>query len=139
MPVSPACGLAFYCLGLLPIALPIVDRPDAVDRRRPGDTCRLRAIKHHDRLFAFARLLDRLTQKLAICANRLVGRTEVLVSAILNRAHRLAGPLVVYIDVGAHAGIGLVLLLMGIKTVVVVLVLVRDVIRQLIELKPLAA
>src|SRR6186713_3657823 len=137
MPVSPACGLAFYCLGLLPIALPIVDRADAVDRRWPGDACRLGRVKHHDRLFAFARLLDRLTQKLAICADRLIGRTEMLVGAILYCAHRLAGPLVVHIDVGAHAGIGVVLLLMGIKTVVVALVLVRDVIRQLIELEPL--
>src|SRR6478736_2699082 len=102
MSVSPACGLAFYCLGLLPITLPIVDRADAVDRRWPGDACRLRGVKHHDRPFAFARLLDRLTQKFPICADRLVGRTEMLVGTILNRTHRLAGPLIVHIDVGAH-------------------------------------
>src|SRR5512139_2004063 len=114
MPVGPACGLALYCLGLLPIALPIVDRPDSIDRCWPGYACRLCGIKHHDRLFAFARLLDRLTQKLAICADRLIGRTEMLDGAILDRAHRLAGPLVVHIDVGAHAGIGLVLLLVRI-------------------------
>ena len=44
-----------------------------------------------------------------------------------------------HVDVGAHAGIGRVLLLVGIEAVVVVLVLARHVIRQLVEFEPLAA
>ena len=57
--------------------------------------------------------------------------------AVLDRAHRFTGPLVVHIDVGAHARKGLVLLLVRIETVIIALVLVRDVIGQLIEREPL--
>ena len=59
--------------------------------------------------------------------------------AVLDRAHRFAGPLVVHVDVGAHAGKGRVLLLVGVKTVIVALVLARHVIRQFVELEALAA
>ena len=105
----------------------------------PVMLARLLRIEHHHRLLALARLLDRLPQQAAIGADRLVGRAEMLVGAVLDRAHRLAGPLVVHVDVGAHAGIGLVLLLVRIEAVVVALVLVRDVVGQLVELEPLAA
>jgi hypothetical protein len=45
----------------------------------------------------------------------------------------------VHADVRAHAGIGHVLLLVGIEAVIVTLVLARHVIRQFVELEPLAA
>ena len=63
----------------------------------------------------------------------------MLAGAVLDRAHRLAGPLVVHVDVGAHAGEGVVLLLVRIEAVVVGLVLARHVIGQLVQLQPLAA
>src|SRR6185369_2625211 len=69
----------------------------------------------------------------------IAGLAEVCRRDILNRAQRLAGPLVVHFNVGTHSGVGLVLLLMRNEAVIVVLVLVRDVIGQLVELEPLAA
>jgi hypothetical protein len=45
----------------------------------------------------------------------------------------------VHIDIGAHAGIGRVLLLVRIETVIVAFILARHVIRQFIEFEPLAA
>ncbi len=62
----------------------------------------------------------------------------MLAGPVLDRAHRFAGPLVVHIDVGAHARIGRVLLLVRIEAVVVALVLARDVVRQFVELQALA-
>src|SRR5438105_1209391 len=136
--IHPARALPFARLALLPIPLPVVGRADAIDRRRAGDAGGARGIKDHDRLFPFARLFDGLPQQLAISADRLVGGAEMLSGAILDRTHRLAGPLIVHVDVGAHAGISLVLLLLWIETVVVAFVLVRDVIGQLIEREALA-
>ena len=63
----------------------------------------------------------------------------MLPGAVLDRAHRLAGPLVVHVDVRAHARVGLVLLLVRIEAVIVVLVLARHVIRQFVKLQALAA
>src|SRR6202521_5116429 len=96
-------------------------------------------IDTHHRRAAMAGLLERPPQQPAVGADRLVRRAEMLARAILNRAHRLAGPLVVHIDVGAHAGIGRVLLLARIEAVIVAPVLARHVVRQFIELEPLAA
>src|SRR6266545_547804 len=87
---------------------------------------------------AVAGLFDRLSQDAPVGADRLVGLAKMLLGAILDRAHRLAGPLVVHVDVSAHASEGLVLLLVRIEAVIVALVLARDVVRQLIELEPLA-
>src|SRR5690606_39214112 len=116
-PIRPARGLALVVVGLLPVALPVGGGADAVDGRRAGDGRGLRGIEHHQRALAFARLLDRLPQQAAIGNDRLVRRTEMLLGAILDRAHRLAGPLVVHVDVGAHARIGLVFLLVRIEAV----------------------
>src|ERR1700676_3583779 len=63
----------------------------------------------------------------------------MLLRAILDGAHGFAGPLIVHVDVGAHAGIGRVLLLVRIEAIVVVLVLARNVIGQFVELEALAA
>src|SRR5690348_18105419 len=51
-----------------------------------------------------------------VSGDRLVGGAEVLLGAVLDGAHRLAGPLIVHVDVGAHAGEGLVLLLVRIRS-----------------------
>ena len=61
----------------------------------------------------------------------------MLLGAIGDRAHRFTGPLVVHIDVGAHPGIRVALLFVRIESIVIALVLARDVIRQFIELQPL--
>ena len=101
---------------------------------------RLRRVEHHHRPLALADLLDRLPQQAAVGDDRLVGRAEMLLRAVLDArpsiSHR---PLVVHVDVGAHAGEGLVLLLVRIEAVVVALVLARHVVGQLVELEPLAA
>src|SRR5262245_66301044 len=62
----------------------------------------------------------------------------MFLGAVLDRSHRLAGPLVVHVDVGPHAGEGLLLLLVRIEAVIVALVLARDVIGQIVELETLA-
>src|SRR5579885_976127 len=126
--IGPTRGLAFFEIGLLPIALPVIGWADAVNRRRPDDGSGGFFIKHHDRPLAFLRLLDGLPQQLAIGDDRLVGRAEMLLRAVLHRAHGLAGPLVVYVDVGSHARIRLVRLLVRIEAVVVAPVFVRDVV-----------
>src|SRR5262245_56218661 len=133
MPVGPARGLAARGVRRLPVALPVA-RADAVDRRRAGDLLGGGRVEHHQRPAALAGLLDGPAQNAAIGADRLVGLSEMLAGAVLDRTHGLAGPLVVHVDVGAHAGEGLVLLLVRIETVVVALVLARDVVRQLVEL-----
>jgi hypothetical protein len=63
----------------------------------------------------------------------------MLLRAIRYLAHRFAGPLIVDIDVGAHARIGLVLLLVRIETVIVALVLAWNIVRQFVKLEALAA
>src|SRR5262245_56682461 len=126
MAVGPARRLAPRLVGLLPIALPRLARRNTVDRSRSGDRCCARSIEHHQRLAAIAGLLDRLPQDAPVGADRLIGLAEMLLGAILDRAHRLAGPLVMHVDVGAHAGERVVLLLVRIEAVVVALVLARD-------------
>src|ERR1700744_5463980 len=106
MPIGPARALALAYVGALPITLPVVGRPDAVDRRRTRDRRRLRGIEYHDRPLAFVRLLDRVPQQFAVGDDRLVGRAEMLTCAVLDRAHGFTGPLVVHGHVGAPSGIG---------------------------------
>src|SRR5579864_1089844 len=127
--IRPRHAFAPPRLGALPIALPIAGRADAVDAGRAGDFLRRRRIEHHHRLAAIARLLERLAQEPPIGADRLVGGAEMLGGAVLDRAHGFASPLVMHVDVGAHAGKGRVFLLVGVKTVIVALVLARHVIR----------
>src|SRR6185437_8563804 len=102
--IPPARGLTLAQIGLLLIALPVVGRTDVVDRGRAGDRRSLRRIEHHDRALAPARLLDGLPQQAPVDDDRLVRRSQVLFGAVLDYAHRLAGPLVVHVDIGAHAG-----------------------------------
>ena len=60
VPIGPTRSLTFADFGLLPIALPVIGRTDAIDCRRACDAGGLRRLKDHDRLLAFASLLDRL-------------------------------------------------------------------------------
>ena len=60
VPIGPTRSLAFADFGLLPIALPVIGRTDAIDCRGACDAGGLRRLKDHDRLFAFACLFDRL-------------------------------------------------------------------------------
>ena len=126
-------------IGRLPIALPIIARADAVDRGRAGHLRGGGFIEQHRRPAARASRRDGVAQQAPIGADRLVGLAEMLAGAVLDRAHGLAGPLVVHVDVGPHAGEGLVRLLVRIEAVLVALVLARHVVGQLVEREPLAA
>src|ERR1700716_3684939 len=137
--VGPARGLALAFVGSPPVARPIVGRTDAVDRRRPGDLGGRLRIEYPQGPAAIVGLVDRGPQEAPIGGDSLVGLAEMLVGAVLDGAHRLAGPLVVHLDVGPHAGEGRVLLLVRIEAVVVGLVLARHIVGQLVELEPLAA
>src|SRR5262249_17176801 len=135
--VRPGRRLAPGLIGLLPVDLPAVGRTDAVDGRGTGDLRGGSGIEHHQRLAATAGFIDGAAPDAAVGADRLVGLPEMVLAAVLDRPHRLAGPLIVHVDVGAHAGEGRLFLLVRIETVIVALVLARDVIRQLVELETL--
>src|SRR6185295_6455362 len=120
VPVGPALGGLALPVGALPVALPVRRRPDAVDSGRALERRGLAAIERHQRRFALTVVFDRLAQQPTIGADRLVRSAEMLAGAILDRAHRLAGPLVVHVDVGAHASERAVLLLVRVEAVVVV-------------------
>src|SRR5581483_9789691 len=92
-PIRPARRLALAEIGLLPITLPVVSRPDTVNSGGPCDRGRVRLVENHDRSLAFRRLLDRLPQHAPVNADRLVRGAEVLLRAVLDGAHRFARPL----------------------------------------------
>src|SRR5438552_17544025 len=136
---GPAGCLATRVLGGTPIRLPAFGRADTVDRGRAGNAGGASRVEHHRRRSAITDLLDGATQQAPVACDRLVRLAEVLAGAVGDRTHRLARPLVVYVDVDAHAGEGRVRLLVRVEAVVVVLVLAWHVVGQLIELEPLAA
>src|SRR5262249_3972490 len=136
--IRPARRLAPGLIGLPPIDLPALARTDAVDGRGAGDLRGGSGIEHHQRLAATAGFIDSAPQDAAIGADRLVRLPAMFLAAVLDRPHRLAGPLIVHVDVGAHAGEGRLFLLVRIEAVIIALVLARDVIRQLVELETLA-
>src|SRR5579863_9117664 len=119
MSIAPAFCLLAFAAGPLPIALPVADGADAVDAGRAGNLRRFGVVQHHHRLYALARLIERLPEQPPVGADRLVGRAQMLLGAVLDRAHGLASPLIMDVNVGAHAGIGRVLLLVGVETVIV--------------------
>src|SRR5215813_5107552 len=137
--IRPALRRLPLMAGALPVALPVAGRSNAVDAGRAGDGSGFGGIEHHHGLAALTGLIESAPQQPAVGGDRLVGRAEMLLGAVLDRPHRLARPLVVHIDVGAHARIGRVLLLVRIESVVVALVLARHVVRQFVKLEPLAA
>src|ERR1700722_11370454 len=139
MPVGPTLGRLPRGVGALPIALPVASGADAVDASWAGDRLCGLCIEHHHRLLTLAGLVERRPKQPAIGADRFVRGAEMFLRAIPNRGHRRAGPLIVHVDVGPHAGIGRVFLLVRVEAVIVVLVLAWRVIRQFVKLEPLAA
>src|SRR5262245_58868921 len=137
--IRPTRRLPPGLVGLAPIGLPAVGRTDPIDGGRPGHVGSGGGIDHHGRPAAAAGSVDGRAQNPPIGADRLVRLPEMLLGAILDRTHGLAGPLVVHVDVRPHAGEGRVLLLVRIEAVIVALVLSWDVIWQLVELATLVA
>ena len=92
-----------------------------------GDLGGGNGIEHTDieRPLTMTGLLDGAAQQAPVSADRLVGLPEMLPGAVLDRSHQLARPLIVHVDISAHAGEGLGLLLLGIEAVIVALVLAR--------------
>ena len=122
-----------------PEGLPSPRRADAVHGGRTLDASRMCVVEEHERLSAGGDLLDLLPQQAAILHDGLVGGAEMFVGAILDRAHRFDRPLVVHVDVGAHAGVGRGRLLVRIEAVIVRPVLARAIVRQLIQFETLIA
>src|SRR5258708_30486634 len=86
-----------------PISLPTLGRADTVHGRGTLNALGMRLVEEHEGLAALRDLLDLLTQQTSILNDRLVGLAEMLARAILDRAHRFHGPLVVHVDVVAPA------------------------------------
>src|SRR6266403_405778 len=126
-------------IDLHPEGFPSPRGADAVHGGGTLDAPRMRGIEEHERFCAGSDFLDLLPQQAAILNDRLVGLAEMFAGAILDRTHRFDHPLVVYVDVGAHAGVGRGGLLVRIETVIVRLVLARTVIGQLIQFEALVA
>src|SRR5262245_7067902 len=116
--IHPTRSLALARFAFLPITLPVIGRTNAVDCRRARDAGRLPRIEHHHWFLAVVGLFNGLPQQPAIGADRLVRGAEMLAGAVLDRTHRLAGPLVVHVDVGSHARKSVVLLLVRIEAVI---------------------
>src|SRR5262245_58053264 len=133
---GPSGGLPPRAIRLLPVAAPVRARADAIDGRGSGHSRRCSGIKDHRRFSAPPDLVKGGAQNAAIGGDRLIRLTQVLPGAILDDAHGFARPLIVDVDVGAHAGERRVLLLVRIEPVVVALILARDVIGKLVELEP---
>src|SRR5437868_8306600 len=122
-----------------PEGFPGPSRSDAVHGGWSLDAARMRGIEEHERLGAGRGVLDFLPQQPAILHDRLIGLTEMLARAVLDRPHRFHRPLIVHVDVAAHAGVGRGRLLLRIEAVSVGLVLARAIVRQLIKLEALVA
>src|SRR5262249_37654839 len=111
---------------------------NAVDGGRTGYRGGRRRVEHHQRRAA-AGLIDGAAQDTAGGGGCPFGLGPGVAGGVLGRAPRLPSPPGRPRAVAAPAGGGLVLLLVRVETVVVALVLARDVVRQLVELEPLAA
>src|SRR5260370_9272122 len=93
--------------------------PEAIHGGGTLDAPRMRGIEEHERFCSGSDLLDLLPQQAAILNDRLVGPAEMFAGAILDRSHRFDRPLIVHVDVGAHAGVGPSRLLGRIETIIV--------------------
>src|SRR5262245_50936284 len=123
--IRPARRLPPGLVGLAPIGLPAVARTDPINGGRPGHVGSGGGIEHHRRPTATAGRIDGGAQNPPIGADRLVRLPEMLLCAILDRPHGLAGPLVVDVYVHSHARGGRVLLLGRVEAVNVALCLSR--------------
>lgn len=87
----------------LPVTFQVMHRPDRVDRYEAAQhlgTTGQRRIAARDNIVDGTEVLP------ARGRNDAVGGAEMLLRAVLDRTHALDRPLVVYVDVHSHAGIG---------------------------------
>src|SRR5258705_8531425 len=126
-------------IDLHPEGFPSPRRADAVHGSGTLDASGMRGIEEHERFYAGSDFLDLLPQQAAILNDRLVGLAEMFAGAIVDRTHRFNRPLVVYVDVGAHASVGRGRLLMRIETVIVRFVLPRTIIGKFVQFEALVA
>src|SRR5690242_1195086 len=101
---GPARVAAAPGVELFPVVLPADRRPHAVDGRGPADLRCTLGVEPHRRLAAFRDLGDGGEQHAAVGDDRLVAGAEMLLRAVLDAALALDRPLVVDVDVEAHAG-----------------------------------
>src|SRR5262245_36569963 len=135
----PARILAAALVEFLPIRFPADGRSHAVDGRGAANGSRTHRVEAHRRLLAVAHLADGRQQQAAIGNDRLVAVPQMLARAVLDPALAFDRPLIVDVDVEAHAGEGLGLLFGDIVAIVVLPTDARPVVGQLIEFKPLLA
>src|SRR5215211_2299129 len=100
----PAGLLAPALVEFLPVGFPTLGRSHAVDGRRPANGGGARRVEPHRRLLAAPDLADGREQQAAIGDDCLVAVAQVLAGAVLDAALALDRPLVVHVDVEAHAG-----------------------------------
>src|SRR5690606_11319517 len=119
----PGRVAALARIHVAPVCLPLRRRGNAVDGDGTADPPRRRRVQHHQGfLAAVLDLLDRLQQHRAVIDDGLVGAAEMLAGAVLDRPLAFDRPLVMHVDVVAHAGIGAGFLLQRIEAVIVRLV-----------------
>ncbi len=124
---------------LAPVLRPALGRADAVDRRRSAQGGGRSGVEHHRRRAALLDGVDRLVQQPAVWPRSPVAGARCSRVRSWIAPMRLDRPLVVHVDVGAHAGVGLRALLVRIEAVVVAAVPARAVVGQLVQLEPLRA
>src|SRR5262249_23736816 len=105
----PLALLAALLVGFLPIVIDAAARPDAVDRRGTGEF-------GADRKLTCLIFVYEVQKDSTIENDALVCRAEVLFCAVGDAAGRLAGKLVVDVDIETHAGEGFRLLLGGVES-----------------------
>src|SRR5437868_14267312 len=106
----PSRFLAPLGVAFLPVLVHAGGRTDAVDRRRAREDGGLLQAK---RPFTRLALADGIEQQPAVQNDALVRGGKVFLRAVGDAPRRLAGPLVVDVDVEAHAGEGTRRLLFG--------------------------
>src|SRR5437764_1286860 len=99
----PSRFLAPLGVAFLPVLVHAGRRTDAVDRRRARKGGGLFEAERHFTRFALA---DGIEQQPAVQDDALVRGGEVFLRAVGDAPRRLAGPLIVDVDVEAHAGEG---------------------------------
>ena len=134
LPAPARASRAAAPLPRLPVIVQSVDRSDAVDRR--GAAHRVGAARQR-RIASLRHVVDRAEDHATGGGDDAIGVAEMFLRAILHRAHALDRPLVMHVDVHAHAGIGRAALFLRIVAPVVRLARVRHVIRQRVVLQSL--
>src|SRR5207302_10489298 len=132
----PARAAAPAGVEVLPVGLPALGRAHAVDRDRPADRGRARRVEPHRRLLAVLHLTDRRQEHAPVGDDRLIAVAEMLARAVLDAALALDRPLIMDVDVEAHAGEGLRRLFGDVVAVLIVPAQPRAIVGKLVELQP---